>query len=233
MKNHLRQVKAEQEHVATAHLWVGSVPFFESTLLVMPDEESQFVGQLAFYDADGQLFNECALTCPGKRGLELELKPFLESCKFQSGWKHAHVAISSSQKARYACRLSDGERASIYEPARVSTLHVAHVLPLTFLPHRKNILSLVSAENAEIKVRLRLFIDNRKPEHHVLLTPNASQLYCIEELFSEFSDTEEEGVQKQAYLRISAQGAPAVTITQLQLNERLGAKETFTIGGLL
>ena len=172
---------------ASAHFWVSSYPFFETTLFVCARPETPFGEvQLYFYDADGELFNEAALACaPGEVGV-IELSPFLGACKVESGLKHAHLEIRCKEPIASFCRLHNNLGATVEGEPYLVSAHSTGFFPILIGEGRNSMLGLVNHARAEVRVRCRLYLGKRMPEIQVLVPALGSRVVCLAAEFEEY-----------------------------------------------
>ncbi len=240
----------EQVH----HMWVSHSSFFTTDLLILPETQASaekdggaeegsklFTASLEFFDADGYKFNESGVACPSDRALTLSLKSFMESCKLESGWKHAHLQVRSKFPARFICKFSDKTRTTFYSPVVNPEFRAAHAFPVQISAIRKNVFCFVSGESDEAKVKLRLFIGKRKPECDIVIPPNGVTVVSLEDCFPEFcgaSDAAEAGIEggaqrMQAYLRLSTPSPSTLSVYTLKQNGGRGGQPSYSCEVLL
>lgn len=197
-------VEVKSNTISTAHFWVCSYPFFETSLLVSSRPGTHFEqAQIYLYDSDGELFNEAALECDtGEVGV-VEFGPLLGACKIESGLKHAHVELRSQGDVAFQCRFHNNLGATIQgEPSAVSA-HQTAFFPVTVAEGRNSMLAFVNHGKAEVKLRCRLYLGKRMPEVQVLVPALGSRVISLSAEFEEYK-TAAGARPHPGYLRVSS-----------------------------
>lgn len=204
-----------------SHFWVGSSPFFETTLFITPPFKSSETqsSKIELYDADGTLVNELEASFPeGEVGV-FELSQVLSRCKLESGLRHGHLIVTSKKGSNHRCRIFTKEGASFLgQPSHVSD-NQGTFFPVTFSEDRSSLLAVVNHKADPISIKLRLFCGQRAPDTYCIVPGYASRLFGVEEEFSDVvADLGDRSLQ--GYLRLGAKREASYGV---QLIERASA----------
>lgn len=188
----------------SAHFWVSSYPFFQSSLFFAPAPSGAEPAEvyLQLYDPDGMVFNELTVQPQfGSVGI-VEMEPLLGACKLESGFKHAHLVVQSTNLVRAWTRIHGNISATLQsEPAEVS-LHHTSFLPITLGEERTSLVALVNQSESAQNIRLRLYFGKRLPEVQVSIAARGARLVNIPVEFGEYLPRD--GRSYPAYIRISS-----------------------------
>lgn len=177
---------------------------------------------LLMFDADGYVINEVRTRIKPRTVSVFEMESLMGACKFESGLKHAHLAVEASQSYQLTMRVHGRDSSCLVPEPRLITPMRRGFFPLSLSRERFPMIALLNTEPTVAAVRGRLFCGSRTPEAVWELPPLGVRLVSI---VHEFGDLIEVGAedQLQAYLRLSVRGDYSVRI---QLIERVqGPKE--------
>jgi len=211
------------------HFWVSSYPYFESSLIIVPNllnpevpqtgslencslENDSLISQtplisqtvclIELFDSGGEKINQAGIEFPSTDIYALELDPLLGGCKLESGLKHAHLHVRAEKGTGVFLRIYSKDAAAIVgEPVSISPTQ-GTFFPVTFSGDRANLLCCINTGNEEATLRCRLFFGKRSPEASWIIPPQASRVVSIESEFRQYA-TLVDGEQGQAYVRLS------------------------------
>lgn len=189
----------------TSHFWASSYPFFESTLVISSSSKEHRSNnhKLKIYDADGRLANEAELMFPAFQVGLVELDQLLGSVKLESGFKSAHIVVTSPEGTIHRCRLQSKDAASIYSQPIVVKNTASSFSPITISQDRETLVGFINLSNREVPVKSRLICGNRSPETVCSIPAFGARVIGVESEFPGYVQVEE-GRQLSAYLRVSA-----------------------------
>ena len=224
--------KRKHRSSVTSHFWVGSHPFFDSTLLVAPpfpnliseDGETKIESvaiepsQIQIYDPDGYVVNELTFLFPQSAPGVLELDQLMAECKMESGMKHGHMVVHSPYRTQHACRIHTREGGAFMgEPSVVNSKRSAF-FPITFAEDRSSLLCVVNYGEELARLRCRLYCGSRTPEAIVAVPGMGSRVISIPAQFPEYGEIEP-GKYLQAYVRLGTQGESRLGVQAIERTE--------------
>ena len=172
------------EFSTISDFWVGSAPFFESTLFVLPSpdvadptaeqgEESPFSNKtrVLFFDFAGNRVNQIEVCfLKGEIGV-LPLDTFLESCSLTAGFRQGRIVVQSEIPCKHLIALKYGSSEVILAPATVVSGDLGGFVPVLLGDNRSSVLYLLNQSEAHSPIRCRFFMGSRTPEIEVNLAP--------------------------------------------------------------
>ncbi len=198
----------------TYHGWVCSGPFFETVLFVYCADRNmvrsaklgaQVPISFDIFDPDGFHCNRVDILAGIGPVSAVEWDPFLGSCKFEAGMKHAHVVAHLPPGFRAVSRLVSQQSGCLFGKALRLTTTTRTFMPVTLARDRFPMLVLLNRSEVEATVRGRLFCGKRTPENVWNIPANGSRILSIAHEFGDAIALEPEE-QVQAYLRMGVRG---------------------------
>lgn len=209
-----RRSETSTSSLSTYHGWVCSGPFFETVLFVYCADRAIVRrmspganAPIAFdvFDPDGYHCNRVEISAGYGTVTAIEWDPFLGSCKFEAGLKHAHIVARLPEGFRATSRLVSQQSGCLFGKAtRLSTTTRAF-MPVMLSRDRFPMLVLLNRSEVEATVRGRLFCGKRTPENVWSIPANGTRVLSIAHEFGDAIALEPEE-QVQAYLRMGVRG---------------------------
>ena len=197
-----------------AHFWASSSPFFSTSLLFEPLDESAIV---KFFDPDGALFNEIEVNFEDGLPGFLDLEPCMAGCKFESGLKHARLEICSTKPLSILARVHTRDWAGVTREAIPCSALRKAIVPFFCQSEKTSVIAILNRLEVPVEVRARLFIGNRSPEL-IWKIPGFGCRFVDTKL--EYDEVIEQSPEAaQGYVRLSVVGDEEVFI------------HTFEVGG--
>ena len=199
------------------HLWVGSCPWFQTSLFLCAQPLAGQAGSASgvLYDADGSVTNEISLSFPAGTVGVCELNQFLGANKLEAGIQHGHLMLKLSEGVRVVARINTNEGAAILGPARLASFNHGGFFPIMMCEERRNYVTFVNVNEGPVSLKCRLFAGSRAPECGITVPPRGSRVICIESEFPEFA-TVPSGKVQQGYIRIATKAHEPVGVQMLE-----------------
>lgn len=180
-----------QQTVRTS-FWAVCYPTLESTLMVVPSMIERGASAVPpqstgfdVFDCDGELVNEVRVQLPANELGVLELAPFMEGCKLDSGFKHGRLSVHSDFPCRHLMRIHGRDSAVLCGGLLTLSAQQPLALPVLADQKRSTMLVLANTGSSEAAVRLKLYVATRSPEVRCTVPPGASRLLLLGEEFAE------------------------------------------------
>lgn len=203
------------------YYWVPSQPYFEPFLLVSSDTSEDLT--LSVFDVDGNKVNNITVNCSESGNQVTPLEPFLASCKSESGFRHAVVAIDDlPSNVTVQCRLHSPLGSHVNNPLLVLNDGQNGFFPFTIEEGVTNLLALINPTDQTQSVRYRWYSADKSKEDICDIAPRATRLLHIEAVIAEsamFSDKK----MIHGYMRVAAKASGSVAV-QL-LTKEIGSKD--------
>lgn len=193
----------------------------QTALVIAPppgdDPQAKVECRASFFDSDGAKCNQVTVRFPAVSVSVLEVEPFIESCKLESGVRHGRVAVEIPAGCGFSLRYQTTDGAVISEaPLRLSSERSAF-FPVVLDPERMVCVALMNQDTAPAEVRCRLFLGKRSPEINWMIPGEGSRLLNIAEEFGSQFD-HEIPVSSRGYLRLMTRSVKGLG---LQMIERM------------
>lgn len=188
------------------NFWICCDDKFSSSLVccqssgALESENKADTYKYSIIDADGLLVNQGEVSFPSDVG-EIDLKPFMGSCKTESGLRHGRLELEAPGNSAVMLKLAmEGEVNFI---SRLSVVKESHseFVPVSFAKNKVSYFCLTNFSTSALELRIRLILGKRAPELQVSLPAGGSRVIILEQEFAQVLENLE--AQVFGYLRIS------------------------------
>lgn len=192
--------------------WVSTYPFFDS-FFVFQNTQFDSTGdssssrnancRLEIFDHDGSPVNDIQLDFHEIKTNRIDVRPLLESCKMDSGLKHARIQVSASPEIETNLWFENSRQIfPAGSPVKVEP-GAPTFYPVAVEQNRSSYVVIMNEGVESARATLRFYSGKSAPEKSLSLPAGSTTLCCVETLFdSVISDQE----SFQGYLKVCVEG---------------------------